>query len=320
MAVASREQLKEYALRALGAPVLEINVDDAQLEDRLDESLDYWNLYHFEGVEQMYLKQKVNASELNVVSGGTSFNIAQNINNGNGAYAQVTRETGRESSETIVLVKNVTGDWLAGDTVYDAETGAALATVDVAGMKLGEYDKKYFELPDYVYGVTKVLNIGQASSSKNIFDLQYQLRLNDLYDLTSTSIVYYKTVMGHLSMLDLELNGHPLYRFNRMRNRLQLDVNWATDVLLGDYILVQGYRALDPQEFVKVYNEPWLKHYVTALFKRQWAINIKKFSGLQLPGGVTLDGDKLYAEAVSEIKDLEEELKSKSAPLEFFMG
>ncbi len=126
--------------------------------------------------------------------------------------------------------------------------------------------------------------------------------------------------MSHLAMLDLELNGHPLYRFNRMQNRLYLDVNWNTDVIIGDYILIQGYRAVNPTEFSKVFGEPWLKHYVTALFKKQWAVNIKKFSGLQLPGGVTLDGDKLYQEATSEIENLETELKTKSAPLEFFMG
>ena len=321
MAVASREQLKQYALRALGAPVLEINVDNTQLEDRLDEALEYFILYHYEGVEQMYLKAKINASELSVNNGvGLSFKIGQHIKNGTGGTAEVCRESSRESTADLVLVKNVVGDWASGQTIYDYDTNATLGVVGATGLKLGEYDKRYVEVPDYVYGITRVLNIGQASSSKNIFDLQYQLRLNDLYDLTATSIVYYKTVMSHLAMLDLELNGHPLYRFNRLQNKLNLDVNWQTDVILGDYILVQGYRALDPATFSKVWNEPWLKHYVTALFKRQWAINIKKFSGIQLPGGVTLDGDKLYSEATKEIDELETDLKTKSAPLEFFMG
>jgi hypothetical protein len=321
MSVASREQLKQYALRALGAPVLEINVDDSQLEDRLDEALDYFVLYHYEGVEQMYLKAKINASELSVNDGvGLAFKISQKIKNGTGGYAEVCQESGRISTADLVLVKNVTGDWAPGQTIYDLADNSVLGTVGATGLKLGEYDKRYVEVPDYVWGVTKVLNIGQASSSKNIFDLQYQLRLNDLYDLTSTSIVYYKTTMSHLAMLDLELNGHPLYRFNRLQNKLSLDVNWQTDVILGDYILIQGYRALDPATFTKVWGEPWLKHYVTALFKRQWAVNIKKFSGIQLPGGVTLDGDKLYLEAVKEIDELETDLRNKSAPLEFFMG
>jgi hypothetical protein len=126
--------------------------------------------------------------------------------------------------------------------------------------------------------------------------------------------------MSHLALLDFELNGHQGFRFNRMSNRLYLDANWQTDFILGDYIIVQSYRAMDPTTWSKVYNEPWLKHYVTALFKKQWATNLKKFSGIQLPGGVTLDGDKLYDEATTEIKELEDELQNKSAPLDFFMG
>ena len=126
--------------------------------------------------------------------------------------------------------------------------------------------------------------------------------------------------MSHLALLDLELNGHQGYRFNRLNGRLYLDANWATDFILGDYIIVQSYRAMDPTTWSKVYNEPWLKHYVSALFKRQWGTNLKKFSGIQLPGGVTLDGDKLYAEATTEIKELEDDLQNKSAPLDFFLG
>jgi hypothetical protein len=321
MAVASREQLKQYALRALGAPVLEINVDNTQLEDRLDEALDYFNLYHYEGVEQMYLKHMINASLL-TVTGSTSIPpISTKLINTQGGTCEVIRQWNKESTTNVWTVKNVQGDWtVVGSEVKDTANQSGPVLGLVASMVLGEVDNKYITTPDYVYGVTKILNIGQASSSKNIFDLQYQLRLNDLYDLTSTSIVYYKTVMSHLAMLDLELNGHPLYRFNRMQNRLYLDVNWETDVIVGDYILIQGYRAVNPADFSKVFNEPWLKHYVVALFKRQWAINIKKFSGLQLPGGVTLDGDKLYVEATKEIQDLEDELRTKSAPLEFMMG
>lgn len=321
MAVASREQLKQYALRALGAPVLEINVDNTQLEDRLDEALEYFILYHYEGVEQMYMKQRINASVLTVTGAVSIPGISIKLINEQGGTCEVTRQWNRESTLTEWTVKNVEGSWTTvGSQIKDVANPSGPVLGLVASMVLGEYDNKYITVPDYVYGVTKILNIGQASSSKNIFDLQYQLRLNDLYDLTATSIVYYKTVMGHLAMLDLELNGHPLYRFNRLQNKLSLDVNWQTDVLIGDFILIQGYRALDPTSFTKVWNEPWLKHYVTALFKRQWAVNIKKFSGLQLPGGVTLDGDKLYAEATKEIEDLENELKTKSAPLEFFLG
>ena len=321
MAVASREQLKQYALRALGAPVLEINVDEDQLEDRLDEALEYWRQYHYDGTEQIYMKHQIRASEMTLTTPvGENFVLAEVVTGStSGARAEVVRETTRMSTGTLLLVKKVVGTFVAGETITGSASGqtAILGTTPVT---LREYDLKYIQIPDLVYGVTKILSIGQASSSKNIFDLQYQLRLNDLYDLTSTSIIYYKTVMGHLALLDFELNGHQLFRFNRRQNRLFLDLNWESDVILGDYIIVQGYRALDPDQFTKVWNESWLKHYVTALFKKQWATNIKKFSGIQLPGGVTLDGDKLYDEAVGEVKELEDSLQNKSAPLEFFLG
>ena len=245
MAVTSREGLKQYALRALGAPVVEINVDEDQLEDRIDESLEYWHQYHYEGVERVYLKHEVTQDDI---------------------------------------------------------------------------DNKYLPINDLVYGVTRVIPISNTQSSKNLFDIQYQLRLHDLYDLTSTSIIYYKTVMGHIAMLDMELNGPQMFRFNRLQNALHIDFNWNQDVTVGDFVVIEAYRILDPQVYTKVYNELWLKHYVTAQFKKQWAVNIKKFSGIQLPGGVTMDGNALYDEAIGEIKDLEEELRTKSAPLDFFVG
>ena len=129
----------------------------------------------------------------------------------------------------------------------------------------------YIPVADIVYGVNKVFPIYAGSStSKNIFDLQYQLRLNDLYDLTSTSVVYYTTVMNHLQLLDTILNGQPMFRFNRLTNRLNIDIKWGTAVKAGDYIIYDGYKAIDPASFTKMYNEPWLKSYTTALFKAQW--------------------------------------------------
>jgi hypothetical protein len=245
MAVSSREGLKQYALRALGAPVLEINVDDDQLEDRLDEALDYWRQYHWDGIEKVYLKHQVTQQDI---------------------------------------------------------------------------DNKYLPMSDLVWGVTRVIPLAMQSTSKNLFDIQYQLRLHDLYDLTSVSVIYYSQVMSHLSLLDHQLNGPQTFRFNKLQGKLYVEASWGTEVKVGDWVVVECYRVLDPAEYTKVWNESWLKHYVTALFKKQWAVNIKKFSGIQLPGGVTLDGNALYDEATGEIKELEDELMNKSAPLDFFLG
>jgi hypothetical protein len=244
MAVTTREQLKQYALRALGAPVVQINVANEQLEDRLDEAIAYFQLYHYDGIERMYLKHQV-----------TQTNI----------------------------------------------------------------DNQYITLPDYVYGVKRVIPFRQGSSSQNLFDVQYQLRLNDLYELTNTSMVYYSMVMQHMTLLDQMLNGYPQFEFNRLGGKLYLEVN-KTKLILNDYIIVECYRALDPATNTKMYNEPWLKQYVEALFKKAWATNLKKYQGMQLPGGVTVDGQSMYLEAMQEIKDLEEDLMTKSAPLGFIVG
>lgn len=321
MAVSSRDGLKQYCLRALGHPVVEINADDDQLEDRIDEALEYWRQYHPDGIDKVYLKFNVNASEITLTTSiADQFDLSEIITGGtSGATARVQRETSRSSSGTTLLVTHVTGTFVAGETITGANSGQT-AVLGTPACTLGAYDNRYIDIPDLVYGITRVLPFSQASSSKSMFDLQYQLRLNDLYDLTSTSIIYYKNVMSHLSLLDLELNGHPMFRYNRRNSKLYLDINWDTDVVLGDFIVVECYRALDPAVSLKVWDEPWLKHYTAALFKKQWATNIKKFSGIQLPGGVTMDGDKLYDEATGEIKELEDELQNKSAPLEFFLG
>lgn len=315
----TRQGLIDYCLRELGEPVVEINVDDSQLEDRVDEALEYWRQYHWDGIEKVYLKQKITASEIALGSTvATSYQLGEIVQGAvSGAKAIVVKERERESSGNILLVRNVDGVFQSGEALIGATTGTSSPVVSVT---LGTYDNRYFDIPDLVYGVVRVVPFADASSSKNLFDLQYQLRLNDLYDLTSVSLIYYKTTMQHLALLDLELNGRPLFRFNRRQGRLYLDVNWESDLALGDFIIVECYRALDPTVSTRVWDDPWLKHYVTALFKRQWASNGKKFQGLQLPGGISIDWQGMYNEAKDEIDALKEELQLQAGPLDFFMG
>ena len=316
----SRETLKDYCLRELGAPVLEINVDDDQLEDRIDQALDFWRLYHYDGIEKVYLKHQIAAGSLEITgTNAASFGIGDIVTGAtSGAKAKIY--TGSDTN--TLKIARVTGTFIASENISD--TQGHTATLAATNFYTpSDLENGYVPIADSVYGIIRVLPLfSSQSSSRNIFDLQYQLRLNDLYDLASTSIIYYTTVMQHLATLDLVLNGRPIYRFNRLQNRLFLDIDWkdANKVDIGQFLIIEAYRALDPNEFTRVWNEQWLKKYVTAQFKRQWATNIKKFSGIQLPGGVTLDGDKLYDEAKSEIEDLENDLQNKSAPLDFFMG
>jgi hypothetical protein len=323
MPVASREQHKQYCLRALGAPVLEINVDDDQLEDRIDEALEYWRQNHHEGIEKVYLKHRINCSTLTLSTPvAETFPLGAFIQGEiSGARAKCAIQSNKESQGTELIVRYVEGEFQAGENISTLDGTSVTATLAQANFyTAGETELKYIALPDIVYGVTRMLPFAGTQTSKSMFDIQYQLRLNDLYDLTSTSIIYYKQVMGHLALLDLELNGRPMFRFNRLQNRLFPDINWDADIIPGDFIVLEGYRALDPAQFTRVWNDSWMKHYTTALFKRQWGSNLKKFAGIQLPGGVSLDGQSMYDEAMGEIKELEDSLTGKSAPLEFFLG
>jgi hypothetical protein len=318
----TREGLKNYCLRDLGAPVLEINVDDDQLEDRIDQALDIFRLYHYDGIEKIYLKHQITASELVINELNATDFVGTITGQTSGAKTSLPPKEHATTQDSVIKVCRTFGAFVAGETIIDSEGNTATVAAEDFFVA-GDTDNGWIPIPDLVYGVSRVLPLYQGtSSSRSIFDLQYQLRLNDLYDLSSTSLIYYTTVMQHLATLDLVLNGKPIYRFNRLQDKLYLDVDWKNNnkIQVGDYMVIEAYRALDPNEFSKVWNEPWLKKYVTALFKRQWGTNLKKFKGIQLPGGVMLDGDSLYQEAMTEIKILEDEIQNKSAPLDFFMG
>ena len=319
---ATREQLKDYALRSLGAPVIEINVAEEQLEDRLDEAIEYFNINHWNGTERAYFSHNITGTTLALTSAAAgNFTAGETFVGTNSGAKSVVHETSAGSNIIYQKINNLEiapNGFTAGETITGESSGA---TAVINTITKGDTENGYIPVTDEIFGVQKVFTVfSNTTDSRNIFDLQYQLRLNDLYDLTSTSIVYYTTVMGHLSLLDLMLNGKTLYRFNRMQNKLFIDLDWRSDVKIGDFILVDVYKALNPNEYTKVYGEPWMKKYTTALFKKQWGLNLKKFSGLVLPGGVSMDGDGIYNEAMNEIQQLEDELIGKGAPLEFFTG
>jgi len=317
----NRLDFKNYCLRALGAPVLEINVDNDQVEDRIDEALEYWRLYHHEGIEKIYLKQRINASYINLTTNNAEAFTLGTIITGQTSHAtaRVINELGGVSSGNKLIIRLIQGVFSASEAIVSTEgIVGVLAATDF--YIVGESENKYITVPDLIYGISRVLPFsGTQMSSRSMFDIQYQLRLNDLYDLSSTSIIYYSQVMSHLALLALELNGKPMHRFNRLSNKLYIDTNWEENLIPGSFVVVEAYRAMDPTVVPRIWNEILLKHYGTALIKRTWAVNLKKFSGLQLPGGVSLDGQGMYDEAMNEIRDIEEKIENQS-PLEWFVG
>lgn len=246
MSVNSRQGLIDYCLRDLGAPVVEINVDIDQVEDRVDEAIAFWREFHYDAVELVYLKQEMTA---NVIA------------------------------------------------------------------------QQYVEISDAVVGINKVFPFYNRSQGMNIFDVRYQILINDLYSMMSTDIIYYSMVKTQLELINQLLVGQKPIRFNKHANRLFIDMDWQRDVNEGDFIIVEAYRILDPEQFTDVYNDRLLKKLAAAYIKRQWATNVKKFSGVQLPGGVIIDGNVLYQEAQQEIKDIEQEIQDRfELPPDLFVG
>ena len=250
------ETLKQYALRALGKPVIEINVDDDQLEDRLDEALQYFAQYHYDGIQRAYLKYQ---------------------------YTQSDKDRMTADSTESITKNSVTTTWKEGNN--------------------------FLVVPESVISVINIFPFSNKSNM-NLFDVRYQLRLNDLYDFSSTSIINYDIVLRHLDFLDHILVGEKPLRFNQHDNRLYIDMDWKNDLAVGEFIVIEAYRKLDPATNTDVFNDIFLKRYVTALFKKQWGANLSKFDGVAMIGGVTLNGRQIYSEALQDIDKLETEIRS----------
>lgn len=254
----TKATLKEYCLRALGKPVIDVNVDDDQVDDRLDEGLQYFAQYHYDGIEKMYLKHLI-----------TTADVARAATN--------TTTTATDTADN-----SITADWLEG--------------------------KGFIPIPSSVISVVKVFPLTDVLT-KGMFDVRYQLRLNDLYDFSSTEILHYQMTMQQLDHIDHILVGEVPIRYSQHQNRLYLDMDWENDVTGGsDYIIVECFRKVDPDTYTDIYNDMYLKRYATTLLKRQWGANLSKFNGVAMLGGVTMNGETIYLQAVEEQQRLEEQM------------
>ena len=325
----SREQLKQYALRQLGKPVIEINVDDDQLEDRIDEGLQYFQEYHFDGIERMYHIHQITSSKVSVSSVTGTFSNGEIIT---GATSNATA-TVHTANSTFIEFKNhkdttgianndTTSSFSSSETITGNNSGA---TATAGTVTFGDIDNHYVPLSDAITGIVGIFDIqdtGGGQTSSNMFSFRYQFHLNEMPYLTSTSIVNYKMSMQHLQLLNDIFVGKKPLRFNRHQNRLYIDLDWSgDDIKIGEYIVVEAYRIIDPDTFTDVYNDMFLKRYLTALFKRQWGANLIKYQGVSLPGGITLDGRQLFEDAMTEIREIEEQMQSRyELPIDFMVG
>jgi len=262
---ASRSDFKNYCLRQLGAPVLEINVADEQIDDIIDDALQYFHERHFDGVLRTYLKYQVTQDDI---------------------------DRGKGPGQSGVL----------GIT-----TTTATATIDGATMQFDwEENSNYLQVPPSVIGVEKVFHFdGSQSMSSGMFSIKYQLFLNDIYFWGAMEMLTYNMTRTYLADLEFALTTQKQFRFNQRMDRLYLDISWG-EVTPGDYLVIDCFRTLDPNDYARVWNDSFLKKYTTALLKKQWGQNLIKFQGVKLPGGVELNGREIYEDGVKELEIIRE--------------
>jgi hypothetical protein len=252
----TRQQFTDYCLRRLGFPVIEINIDEDQVQDRIDDALLYYQDYHFDGLQKIY-------------------------------YIKAIDQT------------DITNKYLDISQARDSSNNALEIT-----------------------GITRIFPVTDSQSSVNMFDLRYQLRLNELYDFTSASYINYTLTQQHLRSLEIMFAGEVPIRFVRNMQRLYIDWAWgASQAPVGTKVIAECYAVVDPTIYGRVWNDRWLKEYATTLIKIQWGANLKKFAGIQLPGGVSLNGNVIFDEAMAEKKRLEEDMITNyGGPLEWMMN
>ena len=321
----SRATLKDYAKRQLGHPVVELNLDDDQMEDRIDDALEFFQEYHFDATEPTFLKHQITASTLKLTA-NVVFTAGETITGGTSGVRATVHEY--HSANTTIRYKNpevksggdgntfyanTTTTFGNGETITGGTSGASATTASSDANSLGDFDNQYISITENIIGVKGVIPFyRETEGSTNMFSVNYQYALNDLYRMgTGAQMSNYVFTQQHLTTINNLFNTMPRFRFNRHTDRLYLDIRWGDDVKIDDFIVAECYTITDPSSFSDVYGDMFLKKYVTSLFKKQWGQNLIKFEGMQLPGGVTLNGRQLYDDAVQELDKIEEEVQLK---------
>ena len=265
----TRTEFKNYVLRKLGAPVLDINLASEQCEDLIDDALQFFYERHFDGVQQCYLKYQITDDD---------------VLRGKARPPGVSGE-----SQTGITTTTVTQDMpTKGSTDFSWYENS-----------------NYIPIPNHVIGINKIFQYdnAQSISVSNMFSFKYQLFLNDIYYWGQTDLLSYSMTMSYLETMNFLLNTHKQIRFNQRQDRLYLDVDWS-DIKAKDYIIIDCWRTVDPSDFPRVWNDSFLKPYATALFKKQWGQNLIKFQGVKLPGGIEFNGRQLYDDGQREIDEI----------------
>lgn len=308
MSIQSRDDLIQYALRKLGAPVINIEIAAEQIEDRVDEALQFFQDFHYDGTERVYLKHQITGTEI-LVTSAQNFIIGEMVQSATGASFQIEQidtTTNKLITKTVYKTGMQEGQFLALEPIVGASSGAS--TTVIAKVQ-GDIENRYVPISDMVTGVIRAIPWWHVTNkSTYMFDPQYQVIMTTFQNLASSSMIYYSQLMSHISLLDQILRPIDSLRFNRKTSKVYLDFDWTT-AQIGGFLIFECYRILDPEVFTEIYNDRMLKKLVTAKLKYQWSSNFQKYQGIQLLGGVTVDATTLMAQAVAEIEAAETEIR-----------
>ena len=267
----SRTEFVNYCKRQLGAPVLEINIADEQVEDVIDDAVQYFQERHFDGVAQTYLKYKITQDDID--------------------RGRASMESGKK--QTGITTTTATADIAGTDVTFTYYENS-----------------NFLQIPPSVIGVTKIYHFdGTNTMTNNMFSVKYQMFLNDIYYWGATELLTYAMTKTYLEDINFLLTTEKQIRFNKRMDRLYLDIDWGS-VSKNDYLVIDCFSQLNPSDYGRVWNDSFLKKYATALMKRQWGQNLLKFQGVKLPGGVELNGRQIYDDAEKDLEIIREQMSN----------
>ena len=331
----TRTTFKDYCKRKLGWPVVELNIDDDQVEDCIDDSLQFYQEYHFDATENTFLKHQISGSTLKLAGTPTgTFSNGEIITGGTSGVQATVHEY--HSANTTLRYKgpevksggdgntfyaNTTTTFSTGETITGNTSSATATTHASTATAIGDFDNKYISIAEAIIGVRRIIPFSDNSRTNSMFSSKYQFALSEMHSLGSGGLASFEIAQEYLALINEMFTGQPSFRYNRHADKLYFDISWGSDVTIDDFIVVEVDKILDPATYTDIWSDMFLKRYNTALMKKQWGQNLTKFEGMQLPGGVTMNGRQLYDDATTELETIQTEMSLRyELPIDHLIG
>ena len=331
----TRTTFKDYCKRKLGWPVVELNIDDDQVEDCIDDSLQFFQEYHFDATENTFLKHQISGSTLKLAGTPTGTFSNVEIITGGTSGVQATVHAYHSANTTLrykgpevksggdgnTFYANTTTTFSTGETITGNTSSATATTHASTATAIGDFDNKYISIAEAIIGVRRVIPFSDNSRTNSMFSSKYQFALSEMHTLGGGGLAGFEIAQEYLQLINEMFTGQPMFRYNRHADRLYLDISWGSDADIDDFIVVEVDKILDPSTYADIWGDMFLKRYNTALMKKQWGQNLTKFEGMQLPGGVTMNGRQLYDDATTELETIQTEMSLRyELPIDHLIG